>query len=182
MKDFCFRCSITSIKGFHWFCFSPPCFSAVISTYKHITLQLLRSILHPLMICCFLGIQELNKIIGKLMAQGVPPFLVPFRNPFNLKNLDEETIKITFRKPGETPPTTNMEPEHHPRLEQRSKPCWHSMKSWLFFWGSLWWLITIPMFNWVGFHPLYTTINQGFGHCSIWKGDFIFRHTSFSGD
>ena len=23
------------------------------------------------------------------------------------------------------------------------------------------------LYNWVGIHPLYTTNNQGFGHCSV---------------
>jgi len=51
------------------------------------------------MICCFLGIQELNKIIGKLMAQGVPPFLVPFRNPFNFLGGGRTWMKRLSKSP-----------------------------------------------------------------------------------
>ena len=40
------------------------------------------------------------------------------------------------------------------------------MKSWLFNRDPYNGLLQSP-YNWVGFHPLYTAINQGVGHCSI---------------
>ena len=44
--------------------------------------------------------------------------------------------------------------------EQRSKPCWHSIESWLFNRDPYNGWLQSP-YNWVVFHPLYTTINQG---------------------
>ena len=44
--------------------------------------------------------------------------------------------------------------------EQRSKPCWHSIESWLLNRDPYNGWLQSP-YNWVVFHPLYTTINQG---------------------
>ena len=47
-----------------------------------------------------------------------------------------------------------------------TKPCWYSIESWLVNRDSCNGLLQSP-YNWVGFHPLYTANNQGFGQFSI---------------